>query len=133
MLVYPRSRNRPFHLGPFPLEALQRDDSVIAEESEKPPAQPTTSEREDGLLVAASDRYSDIYGSSWKFTPGGKRMTGDYDRHAYAYVVPDGEKGAGSTMFMVQLNEETIWVKIGTPPSAAGDSEMWRRCSERIS
>ncbi len=62
MLVYPRSRNRPFHHGPFPLEALPRDDSVIAAESERPPSQPTEPEREDGLLVAASDRYSDIYG-----------------------------------------------------------------------
>ena len=80
----------------------------------------------------ADGRRLSIQGSDL-VTPGGKRMTGDYDRHAFAYVVPDGEKGAGSTVFMVQLNEESIWVKIGTPPSAAGDSETWRRCSERIS
>ncbi len=67
MLVYPRSKNRHFHLGPFPLEALPRDDSVIAAESDRPPTQPPKSEREDGLLVVASDRYSEIYG---KFADG---------------------------------------------------------------
>ena len=86
----------------------------------------------DGNWCFADGRRLSIQGSDL-VTPGGKRMTGDYDRHAFAYVVPDGEKGAGSTVFMVQLNEETIWVKIGTPPPAAGDSETWRRCSERIS
>ena len=62
MLVYPKSRNRPFHLGPFPLETLPRDDSIIAAESDRPPSKLVDSEREDGLLVVASDRYSDIYG-----------------------------------------------------------------------
>ena len=62
MLVYPKSRNRPFHLGPFPLETLLRDDSIIAAESDRPPSQLVDPEREDGLLVVASDRYSDIYG-----------------------------------------------------------------------
>ena len=99
------------------------------------------------LLAPAGSAWADAIDGHWCFadgrrlsisgpdlvTPGGKRMTGDYDRHAFAYVVPDGELGAGSTVFMVQLNEETIWVKIGTPPSTASDSETWRRCSERVS
>ena len=33
MLLYPRSKNRPFHLGRFPLETLPRDESVIAVEA----------------------------------------------------------------------------------------------------
>ncbi len=99
-------------------------------------------------LLAPSERaWADAIDGHWCFadgkrlsisgpdliTPGGKRMTGEYDRHAFAYVVPEGEPGAGSNVFMVQLNEETIWLKIGAPPSAAGDSETWRRCSERLS
>ena len=86
----------------------------------------------DGHWCFADGRRLSISGPDL-VTPGGKRMTGDYDRHAFAYVVPDGELAAGSTVFMVQLNEETIWVRIGTPPAAAGDSETWRRCSERLS
>ncbi len=86
----------------------------------------------DGNWCFADGRRLSIQGSDL-VTPGGKRMTGDYDRHAFAYMVPDGEKGAGSTVFMVQLNEETIWVKTGAAPSSAGDSDTWRRCSERLS
>ena len=37
MFFYLKSRNRPYHLGPFPLETLPRDDSVTAVESERPP------------------------------------------------------------------------------------------------
>jgi hypothetical protein len=33
MLLHPRSRNRPFHLGRFPLEALPRDAGIIAVEA----------------------------------------------------------------------------------------------------
>ncbi len=99
-------------------------------------------------LLAPSERaWADAIDGNWCFadgrrmsisgpdlvTPGGKRMTGKYDRHAFAYVVPAGEPGAGATVFMVQLDEETIWVKTGTRPSEAGDSETWRRCSERMS
>jgi hypothetical protein len=61
MLVYPRSRNRPFHHGPFPLETLPRDDAIIAAESDRPPSRPVHIPREEGLLVAASDHYSEIY------------------------------------------------------------------------
>ncbi len=96
------------------------------------PAGPAQADAIDGHWCFADGRRLSIQGSDL-VTPGGKRMTGEYDRHAFAYVVPDGEAGAGSTVFMVQLNEETIWVKIGTPPSVAGDSETWRRCSERVS
>ncbi len=99
------------------------------------------------LLAPAGHAWADAIDGHWCFadgrrlsiqrpdlvTPGGKRMTGEYDRHAFAYVVPAGATGAGATVFMVQLDEDTIWVKFGTPPSAAGDSETWRRCSERIS
>ena len=38
MLLYPDSKNRPFHLGTYPLEVLDRDETVIAVESERPKA-----------------------------------------------------------------------------------------------
>jgi hypothetical protein len=95
-------------------------------------AGPARADAIDGHWCFADGRRLSISGPDL-VTPGGKRMTGDYDRHAFAYVVPGGEPGAGATVFMVQLDEETIWVKTGARPSAAGDSETWRRCSERIS
>lgn len=36
MLLRPQSENRPYHLGPFPLEVLARDASVIDAESARP-------------------------------------------------------------------------------------------------
>ena len=38
MLLYPDSKNRPFHLGTYPLEILDRDETVIAVESDRPKA-----------------------------------------------------------------------------------------------
>ena len=62
MIVYPNSKNRPFHLGLFPLETLARDDSVVAQESARPPLTAATPPAgADGLLRDAVDRYREIY------------------------------------------------------------------------
>lgn len=56
-------------------------------------------------------------------TPAGRQMTGDYSRHAFRYVVPEGEEGAGGDFSMQLLNEEQARVSIaGSPP------ELWHRC-----
>ncbi len=63
MIVYPRSKNRPFHFGPFPLEALPRDEAVAAAEG----ARPRRADRErppvadDGALTQAIALYDRIY------------------------------------------------------------------------
>jgi hypothetical protein len=62
-------------------------------------------------------------------TPGGKKMQGDYGRHTFSYVVPAPEPGAGETVFMVQINEERVQVRVG----ADGATETWLRCSPSIS
>ena len=36
MLVYARSKNRPYSLGLFPLEALAHDDTILAAEANRP-------------------------------------------------------------------------------------------------
>lgn len=64
-------------------------------------------------------------------TPGGTRMRGNYGRHSFSYAVPAAEPGAGSTLQMVQLNEETIHVARDatgeTPP------QVWHRCQAPVS
>ena len=35
MFLFPRSKNRPFHFGPFPLETLRRDSTVYAREEKR--------------------------------------------------------------------------------------------------
>lgn len=64
-------------------------------------------------------------------TPGGTRMQGNYDRHSFSYVVPAAEPGAGSTIQMVQLNEETIHVT----REATGETapQVWHRCQAPVS
>jgi hypothetical protein len=58
-------------------------------------------------------------------TPGGNRIEGNYTRHAFAYVVPASEAGAGSQIDMLLLNEETIQL---TRKGQASPPEIWRRC-----
>ena len=56
-------------------------------------------------------------------TPAGTQTTGDYRRHAFSYVVPAGEPGAGQTIVMRLLNEEEVRVFV---EDAA--PRIWRRC-----
>ena len=60
-------------------------------------------------------------------TPGGNQTEGDYSRHHFSYVVPDGEQSAGDTVAMILLNENTVNVEEG------GKAEIWVRCKPAIS
>ncbi len=64
MLIHPRSKDRPFHLGLFPLEVLPRDDTVLDRELHSearfaPPDTPDISGR--GLLAQAAEHYRALY------------------------------------------------------------------------
>ncbi len=62
-------------------------------------------------------------------TPGGNTITGNYSRHFFDYVVPEGEKGAGDAISMTQHSEELITVR--RRPSGAEEflePVPWRRC-----
>jgi reductive dehalogenase len=61
MLIQPRGKNRPYHLGPFPLETLRRDDGVLAEEAARPPLAPTAGNAPEGPLARAADHYRDLF------------------------------------------------------------------------
>lgn len=68
-------------------------------------------------------------------TPGGNRIRGLYDRHAYAYTVPEGEEGAGATIYMVLANPDTIhlWMDEASAQERKPPAEIWRRCSAHVS
>ena len=57
-------------------------------------------------------------------TPSGARIDGSYTRHAFSYVVPAKEPGAGQTVAMTLLNEVTVRVDAGP-----GANEIWVRCA----
>ncbi|HEY4775169.1 MAG TPA: reductive dehalogenase domain-containing protein [Xanthobacteraceae bacterium] len=63
MLLHPRSKNRPFHLGPFPLEAFARDEILIAAESRRPPRPPDRAQAKpaDDALTRAAHHYRALF------------------------------------------------------------------------
>ncbi|MDA8253439.1 MAG: hypothetical protein M0Z28_30290 [Rhodospirillales bacterium] len=62
-------------------------------------------------------------------TPAGNATRGNYSRHYFSYVVPAGEPGAGATVELRLLNEETMQLR--TAPDAP--IETWHRCSPAVS
>ena len=61
MLIHPRSKNRPYHLGPFPLEMLRIDDDVAAREAARPPRAASSTVAAEGPLGQAADHYREIF------------------------------------------------------------------------
>lgn len=63
-------------------------------------------------------------------TPGGTAMLGDYERHGFAYIVPDGEPDAGSRVSMALQSEDIVRMFI--PGKGPGPNpptiETWQRC-----
>lgn len=60
-------------------------------------------------------------------TPAGIATEGDYRRHSFSYVVPEGEAAAGEPVAMLLLNENTVQLE------ASGQTEIWLRCKPAIS
>jgi len=63
-------------------------------------------------------------------TPGGTRMTGEYDRHGFRYIVPSGETGAGDTVVMWQVHDGLMQMTVSSKPNQVED---WTRCQQKIS
>jgi hypothetical protein len=62
-------------------------------------------------------------------TPGGKQTRGDYSRHFFSYVIPDGEAGAGATVAITLLGEYLAHARVGSDPAI----QEWRRCQPGVS
>jgi hypothetical protein len=62
-------------------------------------------------------------------TPGGARIDGAYDRHAFSYVIPAAEPGAGGTVAMRLINDDVMHLR----PPASGELQVWNRCGPPIS
>jgi hypothetical protein len=100
------------------------------------------------LLFAASAARADAIDGDW-CNPGGKRLSiegadirtpgrrhtkGNYDRHAFSYEVPDSEPGAGTTIYMILIDDETMYLRAGKAPGyGAGEADVWRRCTPPVS
>ena len=62
-------------------------------------------------------------------TSNGTKLSGDYDRHGFSYVIPSPEPAAGQTHAMQLLNENTVRARVG----GNGPAEVWNRCGPSIS
>ena len=81
-----------------------------------------TADAIDGDWCAKMGRHLNIDGVKIK-TPGGDNITGDYDRHGFTYVVPNGETHASKTIHMRMQSEDLVLL---TLPD--GSVEKWNRC-----
>lgn len=95
---------------------------------------PARADAIDGEWCYKDGRRMSIHGPEL-ITPAGTRMQGDYDRHGFAYVVPANEAAAGTKVFMVLLDEYTVYLWTGTPqrPQDQTGVEVWNRCQEKTS
>ena len=84
MFLYPRSRKRPFHLGPFPLETLPRDSAVKLAEGALPPANAPVHATADDPLSQAAERYREIFAGFAEGEPAPAKapVPDDLDRRA---------------------------------------------------
>ncbi len=89
----------------------------------------------DGDWCATNDgRHLSIKGAEI-VTPAGTRMQGDYTRHSFLYVVPQAEPGAGQTVVMQLINEETVNLRMGASATETAQApvQVWHRCAPRVS
>jgi len=91
-------------------------------------ASPASADAIDGHWCISGGRHMFIEGPQI-VTPRGARTTGDYERHAFAYKVPESEPGAGSTVSMMLLDEERVQVRTEKPGAT---TEIWHRCGPPI-
>ena len=62
-------------------------------------------------------------------TPGGHTIIGEYTRHSFDYVVPDGENNAGGSVAMRQMNDDMVRVETkDAGGTALGEPVVWRKC-----
>lgn len=69
MLLHPRSKDRPFHLGPFPLESLPTDPDEAEREIRRGRRDEAGGTQSDGKLAAAARHYRDIFAKIIDGTP----------------------------------------------------------------
>jgi len=86
----------------------------------------------DGYWCHKNGKRLSIEGSRI-VTPNGTAMTGDYDRHAFAYIVPPGASGAGKRVDMALVDDDTLQMTAGTLRALPDLGEIWHRCRAPVS
>jgi hypothetical protein len=91
---------------------------------------PASADAIDGNWCSGDGRTFSIRGPEI-VTPRGSRIEGNYDRHYFSYVVPNPEPGAGQTVNLTLLGENTLRVEANA--ASGSPMEIWNRCGPSIS
>lgn len=79
----------------------------------------------DGDWCSTDGKRMSIRGDSIVI-PSGRQIAGNYSRHAFDYVIPSGDDGAGDTVSIILHGEYLAFSRQGT-----GDRQTeWRRCKD---
>ncbi len=90
-------------------------------------ALPARADRIDGDWCSNGGERLSIDGPAI-VTPGGTKMSGNYERHSFSYTVPVPEKDAGSRIEMSQQSEQTMTLRRHAASSNTPPLEIWKRC-----
>ena len=100
MLFHHASKQRPFHLGGYPLEVLPRDDGIVAQEAARPRVSVPEADFADSLLGRVAMQYRDIFSAFIEGEPAEQQapVPADLERRAAdakgcAYFMDAGQVG----------------------------------------
>lgn len=91
-------------------------------------AQPVRADSIDGDWCAPEGGKSVSISGPAIRTPSGKEIRGNYGRHDFQYVAPDGDPKPGISIDMRLMGENAVRVT-----EQGGDTKVWRRCPPGIS
>ena len=143
MLFTTRGQSRPYHLGPYPLEDLPRDDSVVARETARPAnmAAPSYAQPPQGPLATALRDYLALFAANAVKEPAPARapVPDDPERRmidakGYAYFmnvsqvgicrIPDGA-WCGDESIPGHSHAVVLLVAHGRVPEAGNPARPW--------
>jgi len=83
----------------------------------------------DGDWCRADGKRMSIHGPTI-ITPGGRYIRGEYSRHAFSYVIPQGETDAGEQVSITLLSEYLAHARQGKENAPV---HVWNRCQPGVS
>ncbi len=110
MLIHPRSKDRPFHWGPFPLETLPRDDGVLGRESARPPRVVSSQGSRDSRLARAVEHYREIFARFAEGSPAPARAPLPEDLGPRAVDIKGGAYFMDASQAGICRIPETAWL-----------------------
>ncbi len=117
MLLQPRGKNRPFHLGPFPLETLLRDDSVTDREAARPPVAAAVEAAPEGPLARATAHYRELFAKFADGTPAPQQAPVPDDRARRAADIKGAAYFLDATQVGIARMPDNGWLAGGDHPT----------------